>query len=181
MPTVVTPLHAPGRDVTSPAITDRPDSYSQVYGEYFGFLIEVAVYKFKVPSDAAQDVVQEVFLTYWTVQHRVLDTKAWLVAGVCNASRRYWIKYHKRREELIASAPELTTDHEAFLREVSVRQIVDRLEARCKTTLCLHYFEGATAREVALHLGTTHKYAEKLIHQCLRRAFEAWDDLWRDG
>lgn len=153
--------------------------FAAVYQEHFSFLQDVARYRFNVPPSAVEDVVHEVFLSYFMARETVHDPRAWLIGGVCNASRRYWTSQAIRKEEALdPERPAPATDE--FLQELTVRQVVGRLHPRCRRTLELHYWEGATAREVAERLDTTQRYAEKLIHQCLRKAFRAWNHLWRE-
>ncbi|MGH9458221.1 MAG: RNA polymerase sigma factor [Thermoanaerobaculia bacterium] len=153
--------------------------FTAVYEEYFGFLCDVAMHRFRVPPAAAEDVVHEVFLSFLTVRHEVRDPRAWLIGGVCNASRRYW----SLSTESLDDAPRclVSAETEELMEEITVRQVVGRLHAKCRRTLQLHYWEGATPGEMAGDLRTTPAYARKLIHQCLRKAWRAWHHLWREA
>lgn len=155
-------------------------AFDAVYEEHYSLLYNVALHRFNVPPAAADDVVQEVFLSYLMARDSVRDARAWLVGGVCNASRGYWRTQAGRKEEMLEKRS-VPVQIEQVLREVSVRQVMDRLHPKCRRTLELHYWEGATAREVAESLETTPRYAEKLIHQCLRKAWRAWHHLWSDA
>ena len=104
--------------------------------------------------------------------------RAWLVAAICNASRHYW-RTQGRAEQL----PENFIEHsdpgsqalpERFALEMTVRQALQYLQPRCRETLWLHYFEGRSAADVARELETTTRYAEKLIHNCLKRVREIY-------
>ena len=57
---------------------------------------------------------------------------------------------------------------------MTVRQALQYLQPRCRETLWLHYFEGRSAADVARELETTTRYAEKLIHNCLKRVREIY-------
>ncbi|HVR44307.1 MAG TPA: sigma-70 family RNA polymerase sigma factor, partial [Thermoanaerobaculia bacterium] len=154
-------------------------AFAAVYRQHFAFLRDLARYRFNVPPSAAEDVVQEVFLGYLLARESVRDPRAWLIGGVCNASRHYWTVQGRRRDQVVNwQARNPGTDE--FLQAITVRQVVGRLHSKCRRTLELHYWEGATGREVAEQLGTTLRYAEKLIHQCLRKAFRAWHHLWSE-
>ena len=50
-------------------------------------------------------------------------------------------------------------------------------QPRCRETLKLHYFDGRSASEVARELETTTRYAEKLIHNCLKRVREIYMNI----
>jgi RNA polymerase sigma factor (sigma-70 family) len=58
--------------------------------------------------------------------------------------------------------------------EMTVQQALAYLQPRCRETLRLHYFDGRSAAEVARELETTTRYAEKLIHNCLKRVREIY-------
>ena len=161
--------------------TGSEAAFTLLYEEHLQFLLDLTTSRFRVPPAAAEDVVNEVFLSYFSSGTRVREPRAWLVAAVCNGSRRYWMKRHALREEPIDSAPEPAAGIDEFLHELTVRQVVGRLHRRCQETLVRHYWHGDTAREVAQRLGTTQGYAQKIIHQCLRKAFAAWHELWGDA
>jgi DNA-directed RNA polymerase specialized sigma24 family protein len=55
-----------------------------------------------------------------------------------------------------------------------MRQALQYLQPRCRETLFLHYFEGRSASDMARELDTTVRYAEKLIHNCLKRVREIY-------
>ncbi len=57
---------------------------------------------------------------------------------------------------------------------MTLRQALTYLQQRCRETLYLHYFEGRSAGDVARELETTNRYAEKLIHNCLKRVREIY-------
>jgi DNA-directed RNA polymerase specialized sigma24 family protein len=60
---------------------------------------------------------------------------------------------------------------------LTIQQTLGYLQEKCRETLRLHYFEGYSAAETAVHLSTTPRYAEKLIHNCLKRAHEVYTTL----
>jgi RNA polymerase sigma factor (sigma-70 family) len=108
----------------------------------------------------------------------VENTKAWLVAAMCNASRHFW-----RGQSKTEALPEDFDDHsdpmsngiaEKVATEMTLRQALEYLQPRCRDTLYLHYYEGRSAVDVARELETTSRYAEKLIHNCLKRVREIY-------
>lgn len=149
------------------------DAVESAYNDYAVMLRSVAMRKFRVPDSDVDAIVHEIFLSYIVHVDSVEDPRSWLFGAICNASRAYWRK-HPRTEEL----PELessTKDSEHDLAtRITVRQTMARLQPKCRDTLRLHYFEGQSSREVAETLSTTRRYAEKLIHKCLRRALEIY-------
>ena len=149
-----------------------------LYEQYRDLLLHVACRKFRVPDPDAENLMQEVFLAYIQTEARVEDTKAWLVAAMCNASRHYW-RQNSRTEQM----PEDIGDHtdpgshglaDQFATSLTLRKAIRYLQPKCRETLYLHYYEGRSAADVAREMDTTSRYAEKLIHNCLKRVREIY-------
>ncbi len=152
-----------------------------LYEQYRELLLHVACRKFRIPDSDAENLMQEVFLAYMQSEAHVEDSKAWLVAAMCNASRHY-LRSHARMEGL----PEDIGEHgdpvsqgvaDRFATMLTLRQALRYLQPKCRETLYLHYFEGRSAVDVAREMDTTHRYAEKLIHNCLKRVREIYFNI----
>lgn len=147
------------------------------YRDYALILRSVSLRKFRIPERDVDSIVQEVFLSYIVHVEAVEDVRAWLFGAICNASRAYWRK-HPPTEVLSPDFELASRDCEYDLAtRIAVRETLARLQQKCRDTLRLHYVEGLSAREVAETLATTRRYAEKLIHKCLRRAHEIYAKL----
>ena len=155
-----------------------PQDVGVLYEQYRDLLLHVACRKFRVPDSDAENLMQEVFLAYMQSESRVENTKAWLVAAMCNASRHYW-----RQQSRTESLPDDISDHsdptshglaDHFATSMTLRKALRYLQPRCRETLYLHYYEGRSANDVARELDTTSRYAEKLIHNCLKRVREIY-------
>ncbi len=173
---------APSLQVTSAPPTESrrvsPDDVEALYVQYRTLLLSVACRKFRVPDADAENLLQEVFLSFLQTGTRIENVRAWLVAAICNASRHYW-RCQGRSEAL----PEDYLEHsdpgshalpEQRAMEMTIHQALGYLQPRCRETLRMHYFEGRSAAEVARELETTTRYAEKLIHNCLKRVREVY-------
>jgi len=156
---------------------ESPD-IGELYVQHRPLLLHIACRKFRVGENDAESLLQEVFLSFMTTTTKVENVKAWLVAAMCNASRHYW-----RAQGRIESLPDDFNDHsdpvsiglaDQFAMKMTVRQAMKYLQPRCRETLWLHYFEGRSAGDVARELETTNRYAEKLIHNCLKRVREIY-------
>ena len=154
------------------------DDVETLYIQHRNLLLYVACRKFRIPECDAENLIQEVFLSFLQTGTKIDNIRAWLVAAMCNASRHYW-----RAQGRTESLPEDFTDHsdpgshglaEQFAMQMTVRQALRYLQPRCRETLWLHYFEGRSAVDVARELETTNRYAEKLIHNCLKRVREIY-------
>lgn len=151
------------------------------YLQYRELLIHVACRKFGVPERDAEGLIQEVFLAFLRSDDGVVNVRAWLVGATCNASRHYL-----RGARRVAPLPDdyqLATDAaaerlaEQMVTNLTVRQAIGYLQPRCRETLWLHYYEGRTAKDVAVAFDTSPRYAEKLIHNCLERVRRIYNTI----
>lgn len=164
--------------VGAPPPSTAADDVETLYVEHRSLLLYVACRKFRIPDSDAENLIQEVFLSYLQTGTKIDNVRAWLVAAMCNASRHYW-----RAQGRTESLPDDFNDHsdpgshglaDQFAMKMTVRQAIEYLQPRCRETLWLHYFEGRSAGDVARELETTNRYAEKLIHNCLKRVREIY-------
>ena len=177
---------APGIPVVLPSAPPRvisprtasPEDVEALYIQHRTLLLSVACRKFRVPESDAEGLLQEVFLSLMQTGTRIENVRAWLVAAICNASRHNW-----RTQTRSESLPEDYMEHsdpgshalpEKRAMEMTVQQALAYLQPRCRETLRLHYFDGRSAAEVGRELETTTRYAEKLIHNCLKRVREIY-------
>ena len=180
-----TPATAPAAAAAAaPAVAPVPtpaDDVEALYIEHRTLLLYVACRKFRIPDCDAENLIQEVFLSFLQTGTKIDNVRAWLVAAMCNASRHYW-----RASGRTESLPEDFNDQsdpssqglaEQYTMRMTIRQALDYLQPRCRETLWLHYFEGRSAGDVARELETTNRYAEKLIHNCLKRVREIYMNI----
>jgi len=149
-----------------------------MYVDYRMLLLSVVGLKFHITECEAENLIQEVFLSYLQAGTRIENAKAWLVAAMCNASRHYW-RAQGRTESLPDDYgercdPSSNGVADRVAQELTLHQALGYLQPRCRQTLYLHYFEGRSAGDVAREMETTNRYAEKLIHNCLKRVREIY-------
>ncbi|HEY0139526.1 MAG TPA: sigma-70 family RNA polymerase sigma factor [Thermoanaerobaculia bacterium] len=164
-----------------PTPSTAADEVERLYIEHRNLLLYVACRKFRIPDGDAENLIQEVFLSFLQTGTKIDNVRAWLVAAMCNASRHYW-----RASGRTESLPDDFNDHsdpgthslaDQFALQITMQQALRYLQPRCRETLRLHYFEGQSAGEVARELETTNRYAEKLIHNCLKRVREIYMNI----
>ncbi len=151
-----------------------PPDFAAVYEQHFPLLVGTARWKFGVSETDAETLAHEVFLDYLTKFDTIIDLRAWLVGAICNASR-----YHLRRQERTTALPTdgmETADPrydrvcEVWTDQLAARQAFACLTPRCQLALKLRYLEGYSVPEIADSLGTSKKYAQKLVTNCLKQA-----------
>jgi RNA polymerase sigma-70 factor (ECF subfamily) len=164
---------AQGDESPAVAATLDMEDVGELYVTHRQLLMFVAARKFRIPEMEAENLIQEVFLSFLQVSGRIENVRGWLVAAVCNASRHYW-RAQGRTESLPDDIgergdPGSTMIADRLALKMTVHQSLNYLNEKCRHTLYLHYFEGRSAADVARELGTTSRYAEKMIHNCLKR------------
>jgi RNA polymerase sigma factor (sigma-70 family) len=149
--------------------------FAAVYEEHFDLLVRIAVGRFRIAEGEADSLAHDVFVSFLRNAERVIDRQRWLVGAICNASRN-----HLRRACRTESLDDDTAEHaldprtarlgESITASLAARQVYECLTPKCQLALRLRYLEGYSVPEVAAALGTTKKYAQKLISRCLEQA-----------
>jgi RNA polymerase sigma factor (sigma-70 family) len=157
------------------------DEIEVLYIEHRTLLLFIACRKFHIADGEAENLIQEVFLSFLQTCTRIDNVRAWLVAAMCNASRHFW-RAQGRTESLPddyanACDPKTTGAAEDHAMRLTMSKVLGYMQPKCRETLRLHYFDGRSANDIAKELETTPRYAEKLIHTCLRRAREIYNNI----
>lgn len=155
------------------------EQMEDVYRLYYDLLLYVARRRFRVPPGDAENLIQEVFVAYISATQEVRDVRAWLLGAISNASRHYW-RVRGRTDQLsndLSKKSDPSSSADNLATSLTVRDTLSHLHEKCRETLRLRYFEGCSAAEVAKELDTTDRYASKLIHNCLKRAYQVYRNL----
>jgi len=62
----------------------------ELYERHRPLLLHVGCRKFRIPESEVESLIQDVFLSFIMTKTKVENTRAWLTAAMCNASRHYW-------------------------------------------------------------------------------------------
>jgi RNA polymerase sigma factor (sigma-70 family) len=157
------------------------DEIETLYLDHRTLLLFIASRKFHIADGEAENLIQDVFLSFLQTCTRIDNVRSWLVAAMCNASRHYW-RAQGRTESLPddyanACDPKTWGTADEHAMRLTMSKVVGYMQPKCRDTLRLHYFEGRSANDIAKELETTPRYAEKLIHNCLRRAREIYTNI----
>lgn len=157
------------------------DEVEALYLEHRTLLLYIASRKFHIADGEAENLIQDVFLSFLQTCTRIENVRSWLVAAMCNASRHFW-RAQGRTEPLPddyanACDPKTWGTADEHAMRLTMSKVVGYMQPKCRDTLRLHYFEGRSANDIAKELETTPRYAEKLIHNCLRRAREIYTNI----
>jgi len=162
----------------------RSQRAEAAYRANYDLLHFIAARRFKIPNDEVCGVIHDVFVSFIRHEARVArspaDERAWLIGGVCNASRYYWRKH--RGEELppdIAEYVDPTSVADDAITRLLLADVLRRLPERCRDLLRKRYSEGYTPDEIAAMASLARGSAKNLISKCLLAARAAFCRLRR--
>ena len=168
--------------LATPSVDER--QFEVVYERYFGLLVQIASFKFRVPESDAEALAHDVLMGYLRKSAMVIELRPWLIGAICYASRHYWRL--NGRTVAVDDEAEVERADPASLRivdsltdQLAAREALECLTPRCQEVLHMRYFEGCTIAEVAARIGVRPKSAQKLITKCLRRAERLYNEKGR--
>lgn len=159
---------------------DAAGALHDLYLAYAPLLLHLAIGRFRIPADDAEALVHDVFATYLTDPTRITSVRAYLVGGICNASRSYWRARDRHIELAEASEPvvdERTADRIAT--RLDLARALSKVGARCREALRRYYVDDESTRTIAAVLDTTPTNVNYLLHVCRKRARAVFDLLTR--
>ena len=156
-------------------VDEHAGNIGAVYEEHVRLLVGTAMRRYGIAESDAQGLAHDVFVSYLMKCDEIEDCRAWLLSGICNASKFFL----RTRARHVALSPEIAEEPDPSLERIgdvlpdqlAARQAVCCLTARCQLALRLRYLEGYTVPEIASELGTTARYATKIVAQCLKQAY----------
>jgi RNA polymerase sigma factor (sigma-70 family) len=162
----------------------REDVADGLFLEHAPRMRRVAIRKFGIPPEAADELIHDVFITYLVDPPRVHDLRKYLIGGICNASRKYWSK--RQGETRLFVKGEVDEDAAAVSEDIfeglSIRLLVGatlaRLSPRCREALRLSFL-GECSIAMAQVLATTASNANYLVHVCRKRARKIYEEIER--
>jgi RNA polymerase sigma factor (sigma-70 family) len=169
---------------TNAELLHRSQRAEAAYRAHYDLLRFIVARRFKIPADEVCGVIHDVFVSFIRHEAKVtqstVDERAWLIGGVCNASRYYWRKH--RGEELPADIEEYidpTAVADDAITRLLLADVLRRLPERCRDLLRKRYSEGYTPDEIATMESLARGSARNLISKCLLAARSAFCRLRR--
>lgn len=151
---------------------DHGGDFDAVYEDHLQLLVGTAIDRFHISETDAETLAHDVFLAYFLKAEQVLDSRSWLVAAMCNASRSY-LRTQARHVELPSEVIDQSRTVE-ITDQLVAREVLCCLTPHCQLALRLRYLEGYTIPEVAAEFQTSPKYAGKMVARCLRQAHDRY-------
>ena len=167
------------------ATVSAEDAADALFLEHAPRMRRVAIRKFGIPSEAADELVHDVFVTYLVNPARVYDLRKYLIGGICNASRKYWATRAGENRMFAPDEPDeaCAAVSEDIFEGLSTRLLVGaalaRLGQRCRKALRLYYLMGESSGAIAQALATTSSNVNYMLHVCRKRARAICEELGR--
>lgn len=148
----------------------------QVFETHYRWLV-AEVYQLIRDRDGAQDLVQDVFATFWQ-KRAVLEIHTSIAAYLKKAAINTALNYIKTRkrfdfnepETFLTALPDTTTTAED-LTESHTKQLmahIDNLPEKCRIVFMLSRFDDLSHKEIAEKLGISTKTIENQITKALK-------------
>lgn len=129
--------------------------------------------RYRIPTQDADDVLQETFLTLIHKREVIRNPEAWLVVTLRNRCLIYWRKKRKHLYQAVDTAilellsePEPPSQKKTDLR-YDLDRLIGRLPQRCQSLLRLRYGLGCSSSEVAERMGYRQSSIRKVTSRCL--------------
>lgn len=155
--------------------TDDEFAFAELYNRYFRLLFNY-VYSKVNDQFAAQEIIQELFVTVWQQRHRsaIQCCRSYLFASAKNLIISHYRKeftrqYHYNQWEIQTDDSTALTDQQILTADLQHRyeQGLHLLPPKCKEVFVLSR-KGHSNREIALQLAISEKTVEQHITKALR-------------
>ncbi len=160
-----------------------PELLERLYIRHASFLRATARFRYGLPPEDGEELVNDIFASFLERQPRVDDERAYLLGALRNAVSHYRRK--RRHEAPLGPEHEDTEDPYSLAREeewtlrISLGMTLAQLGDSCRETLRRYYLLEHTTEQIARDLNTTPGYVFQLLHNCRRRARAIYEKLTR--
>ena len=159
-------------------------AFKTLYTRLFSSLCQRA-YSYTRDADAAKDIVQEVFIRYWTTQPQITSSSdSYLYRAVINQCLNY-IDAGKRRSaatfNYIQITPAHTENTEETIRarelEARIDNTIQSLPEMCRHVFLLSRYEGMNHQQIAEQLSISPNTVDNHIKRALKTFRENFSDV----
>ena len=161
-------------------MSTEPISRARVQTAYDGLsdtLRYIAERQFNIPTDDADELVHDVFLSFIRHHRTVADDAGWLTQATRNACVSWWRRFRPTdalSDSLLNPAPDIAA-------RLDLLRALAQITPRCRTVLWQRLIEDQTAEHIAWSCAgsTSGGYGRKLVYRCLKAFRDAFLDLRR--
>ncbi|MEP3389188.1 MAG: RNA polymerase sigma-70 factor [Reichenbachiella sp.] len=158
---------------TIPIQNNLDQNFKDLYFEFYEAALRTAIYVLK-RQDAAEDVVQNVFLKLWDKRgqlDQLNNPKAYIMQMARNGALDVIKKGDYLGEEFIPlefeeDLVDTSIEHDDMRK--AIEQAVGQLSPKCRLVFSLSRFEGLTNPEIAEHLDVSIRTVETQISNALK-------------
>jgi RNA polymerase sigma factor (sigma-70 family) len=152
----------------APGAMTSLDPVSTAYRDHYDAVRYVISAQFRIPDADADQIAQDVYLSFMRHHANVGDPRAWLVTTARNACLNH-LRDRKLTEELPATLTQTPLD---LTVRVDLLRILRELPARCRAILWSRFVDGNSAAKVAQECAgsTSSDYGRRLVYRCLSAA-----------
>lgn len=151
------------------------DAFASIYDRYWDKLYYVAFQKLR-NQDAAEEIVQEVFLTLWKKKAdlRIHCLSSYLAAMVRHAVYRYMARRQEsllRESRFYEESQQVTDPHQTIDDRLTLDKILDlsnQLPEKCRLVFQYNKLDDQPLDAVAKRLNISHKTAEAHLTKALK-------------
>jgi RNA polymerase sigma factor (sigma-70 family) len=128
---------------------------------------------FRIPSEDAEDLLQQSLLALLNHWQEVREPEKWLAGTLKRHCQMYWRRRRRRLYSAVdtalldwLSAP-VAPPQEREVLLADLRELIERLPPRCRTVLTLRFQFGYEPAEVARRLGYRDSSIAKITTRCM--------------
>lgn len=158
-------------DIPIPAVATERDDLRRDFHERFMAVrpMLLGICRSVVGLDEAEDLVQETYLRAVDRLGQLRDPslfEAWLARIAMNEARTFWRR--RKRAAIPAEVERPLADH-GRSRDASLVELVERLPARERACVVLHYGHGYSTEEIGQLLGLSRINTRTILFRARRR------------
>ncbi len=157
---------------------DELGAFKEIYGRYWKKMFGEA-YKRLKSKELAEEVVQEIFTSFWLKRHTLQATTniggylhLAVYNGVIDLYRKEQVKEkYKQAFKVVHSELDTSTEDSIFMKELvySIETEVSNLPDKCRSVYELSRNEHKSNKEIAVYLGISEKTVENHLTRALKK------------
>lgn len=156
-------------------------SFEATYRETIRLLAYIARVRFRIPSEDADALIQDVFLKFARDYAHVREPRKWLIVATSNACRNF-CRDRGRETPLPENAetwedPRSAGTADAILTRLALGEALQQVGERCREMLRRFHLDGDSTQNIADAFGTTAGNVQFLLHSCRKKARSLYSTL----
>lgn len=148
-------------------------AFETLYAEYAVPLRGIAIHRYHIPPDEAEELVHEAFIAYLQRHTAIRDVKGWIMGTMRFKCSEYW-RARKREaplsaEQEEAAHPTAEQDVRSAVAKLTVASAIRQLGENCRETIRRFYWLDESLHDIAACYATTENNVKQMLFTCRRR------------